>query len=477
MGDCSVTFAHTADDAYDIASHGNHRGNDAAGICRLNPDGTITVIRWIGRVDSFGRYNLRGLLGTDGQEKDGPYAAHTRYRTHGSRDAEQILRASHPMPIGGETVYKGGHAITRGAEAVLVLNGTIPDRYLYPMRNFVIEKGRTLETDGDTEIFLHYLDLKGIDSAIREIPGSYSAIFMHGPSKTTHVFRDRHGTRPLTIGKKDGRHVAASESFSIENADGVVVEELDPGSMAIIHNGDYELKRVLYPDVRFCHFEPVYLQKPRSRFARKFVGEQRERAGKILHDQHRANLIKEGFFRHGTVLTYIPTCPYDAAVGFGKASGLDVSAIFYKVRDERAFLQLDRASRESSIRSNLYIDEAYNVGDANVILIDDSLIRGVNSRVAVEMLKKAGANKVALLLTEPMVGGCEREIQLGCERGVAMPPNDEFATVEFGRNPEKIGKGIGVDYLGFMEINGLTRALDIPADKLCMECIGGPRFD
>ena len=341
-----------------------------------------------------------------------------------------------------------------------------------------MEAGRTLETDGDTEPLMHYTDMYGAEEVIKKLSGTYSAIFLDAGKKTACVFRDRHGTRPLTIGKKDGRYIAASESESLRKSDAKIIEELSPGSVAVMTDDGMEIKKLVEPDIKLCHFEHIYLLDPEAVFGRKLSSSVREKGGRILYRSHSGALRDLGFFEDGTLLTFIPTCPYDAAQGFSKESGIPVSQLFYKMRDERAFIQLDPALREQSIRTNLYFNSKYDIRGRKVIVIDDSLIRGTNSRVAVKILKDKGASDVALLVEEPMVGGTLSDgRKLGCRRGVAMPSDDAFAASIHGRDPYKIGKSIGVDYMGFMDVNGLVEAEEIPADKLCMECIGGPLFD
>ena len=106
--------------------------------------------------------------------------------------------------------------------------------------------------------------------------------------------------------------------------------------------------------------------------------------------------------------------------------------------------------------------------------VEDSVVRGTNSSFTVELAKEAGFEMNALMVYTPMVGGRELGVDLGCIHGVDMPPEDNFITSRVGRDPKAIANELGIDYVGFLSVQGLVNVFErfgINGDELCLECI------
>ena len=121
---CGIALAHSLEDAYELAKHQNHRGQDTAGIGYMNHQNGIYTVRWIGKVSSFDITDLKGLFGQFSEGDDsGMFVSHVKYTTVGSKDPRAILDASHPHHVGNVQNYdRGSHLITKVPKKVLAHN-------------------------------------------------------------------------------------------------------------------------------------------------------------------------------------------------------------------------------------------------------------------------------------------------------------------------------------------------------------------
>src|SRR3989338_806592 len=408
---CAVVVAHSLDDTYDALDAMNHRGQDAVGFARLNQSGNIKVVRRPGRVRETSKNALRALYGVAGHEEDGLYVGHVKYLTSGSKtDGESVLKATHPFSIGGTTytqkvefdgINVTSHTITSGAEAALIHNGNLNQQALGIVRSRI--DTTALQTDCDTEAMLHFLYNHVPEEMLREIDSTYSAIYLH--DITAYVMRDRSGRRPLWLGRRHGRYVAASESTGISAMGGTLVEEITPGTLVEIGlDGSMKRKSVTPPNIRRCPFEIWYLQDRESIYEGVHVGTGREELGALAWEKHKDDLNSAGF-GSDSVLTFLPDCPYHTAVGFGKASELDLHRIFYKIDNIRAFIQVSQADQVRAIKSVLFMEPDYKdtIRGKDIIMIDDTQIRATNGPRAMQILKDHGARKVAMILPSTVI--------------------------------------------------------------------------
>ena len=181
------------------------------------------------------------------------------------------------------------------------------------------------------------------------------------------------------------------------------------------------------------------------------------------------------------LVTYLPRCPEVAARAYAKQAELPFEPVFYKMRGERSFQGSTAGERKDSIDQNLHLlpGMAQKLKGKTVILIDDSIIRGNNSKRACDLLyEEAGVEQAYLVSYTPPIGIIGDDgMPRGCTFGVDMPPDpppgDEF--IARGRTAEAIGEAMGMPVI-YLSQQGMLEAFahaGLPERDLCTYCIGG----
>ena len=460
---CGFCVAHTLHDVYSFIKSLQHRGREAAGIACIG-DKSIDVIKWAGSVS---RFDINDLYKIFPSENYHTYLAHVRYATRGRKD--KILQDAHPHVLGGKIIDKGDHVIIMDCEAVIVHNGQIEEKNIIG-----VDKAK-LKTDCDTEALLHLYMQKGENGILRDIPGSYSLAIASRWRKEVIVLRDKTGIKPASLGWKDGKYIVASEDIAFKENGGMFVEDLEPGCVYYLSSeGAYRKDRIIDKKVKHCFFEYNYISDVDSVIDGVSVRRLREVLGE--------ELAKE-FNIKGDVVTFLPRCPELAARRYAEKLGIEFVQIFYKPRNERSFLGSTSDERRASISNNLHILPKINGENAKeylknktIIIIDDSTIRGNNSKKAIELLKGFGVNKIYLLNYTPKIGGIGSDgVGRGCLYGVDMPPDDDF--VVRNRTDQEINEKIGVE-THFLSVESMLKGFEragMSKEDLCLFCIGGEK--
>jgi amidophosphoribosyltransferase len=195
-------------------------------------------------------------------------------------------------------------------------------------------------------------------------------------------------------------------------------------------------------------------------------------------------LAKEFDFEDTDIVTFLPRCPEVAARAYARAVDKEskFTSVFYKLRGERSFQGTTKNDRTSSIKTNLHLLPEFkdSLKGKNVVLIDDSTVRGNNSKRAKELLLSAGVKKIYLLNYTPKIGVIGKDgVKRGCLFGVDMPPEDDFVvrTADGKRNRTdlEISKELGMEVC-FLSPEGMLKAFEragIDRKHLCTYCIGG----
>ncbi|MFQ5648243.1 MAG: hypothetical protein ACE5FW_03315, partial [Candidatus Aenigmatarchaeota archaeon] len=453
-----IAVARTLHDVYKMLKAQQNRGQEAAGISVLKEDGTLDVIKWMGLVDDFALDYLYDILG-DGVLFEG----HIRYSTSGSKSS---LRNAHPHYLGGRETEHSDHLIARGVDASIVHNGTLA---CCPGAETV---------DCDSMFLLETFMEIGGEGVLQEIPGAYSAAILTPEGAT--VLRDRYGIRPLSIGKKDGRYVAASEDCAIREIGGSVHRTFFPGEMGKMTRTDFQTERIVPSNDKMCFFELNYLMNDESHFIERSVRDGRYILGGVLCDEFfQATGIDPNEI---DVIAYLPKCPEPAALGFAdrirkyRSKPLKVHPkdnIYYKKKKRRAFMGQSQKQRKKSIQHNLYLRDNVDLDDLVILIIDDSIVRGNNSKRAVRMVNDAGAKKVYFAAYTPPIGPIKNGIGRGCLFGVDMPPSDDFATRKY-KTIGGVAEYIRAEKVYYLSKEGMFKAIRIPMNRTCHYCIGGP---
>jgi amidophosphoribosyltransferase len=266
------------------------------------------------------------------------------------------------------------------------------------------------------------------------------------------AFRDPYGIRPVVIGKRETEqgveYMVASESVAVDTLDFELVRDVAPGECVFIDKSGnfYSQQCAENPSLTPCIFEYVYFARPDSMMDGISVHKSRMRMGTML-----AEKIQREFPEHDIdVVIPIPDTSRSAALQLSYDLDVVYREGFIKNRYiGRTFIMPGQTMRKKSVRQKLNAIDLEFKGK-NVLLVDDSIVRGTTSQQIVQMARDAGANKVYLASAAPPV-------RYPNVYGIDMPSADEF--VAHNRSIEQIAEELGVDKLFYQELSDLVAAI------------------
>jgi amidophosphoribosyltransferase len=419
-----------------------HRGQDAAGIATLEGH-RIHLYKGNGLVkDVFPRSELEKLRGMAG-------IGHVRYPTAGSDNHDE----SQPFYVNSPYGIVLGH------------NGNLINAAALKKELFDSDR-RHLNTDSDSEallnVFAHELHrigpagmqpedvFKAVDSLHQRCKGAYSVIALI-TGKGVLGFRDPHGIRPAVLGYRDtdkGREYAiASESVALDVLDFTLMRDLKPGEAIFItldgqlHTHESPLAQPACP----CIFEYVYFARPDSMLDDISVYKARLRMGEALARK----ILKEWPDHDIDVVIPVPDTSRTAALPLAYDLNVKYREGFIKNRYiGRTFIMPGQEQRKRSVRQKLNaIDLEFR--DKNVLIVDDSIVRGTTSRQIIQMARDAGARKVYFASASPPV-------RYPNIYGIDMPATSEL--IASGRDEKEIEKELGADRLIYQGLDDLIDA-------------------
>ncbi len=421
-----------------------HRGQDAAGMAVVDKEGLLSIHKNNGLVrDVFDENQIHRLMGNLG-------LGHVRYPTAGTMKNSEAQPFYVNSPFGIVLVHNGNLVNTSDLREELSKDDK-----------------RHINTQSDTEVLINIfasaiernlvdkLDDECIVKAVEEVharvKGAYSVIsIILGYGMV--AFRDPFGIRPLVFGSKDDEtHMIASESVSLDCLGYSVKRDIKPGETIII-NEEGELNNYDYNgNVNHtpCIFEYVYLARPDSTIEDINVYESRLAMGRYLAQKIKSELSEEERNEIDVVIP-IPDTSKTSSVPISVELGIELKEGFVKNRYiGRTFIMPGQKIRKKSVRQKLNTIEIefYN---KNVLLIDDSIVRGNTSKQIIEMARKAGAKKVYFASAAP-------PIKYPNVYGIDMPFVEEL--VAHDRSVDEIGKEIGSDKLIYQNLEDLISAV------------------
>ena len=454
-------------DIYDALLLLQHRGQDATGIATAEANGVMHNAKAQGMVrEAFRTRDMRALLGNVG-------LGHVRYATKGTASNEEEMQPFYVnAPYGIILIHNGNLTNTRELTADMAKR----DR-------------RHLNSSSDTELLLNVLagELQNTTSTVdldpervfeavarthERIEGAYAVIAVIAGYGLL-AFRDPFGIRPLILGRRpstvpgaEGRDewVVASESLVLENGDYEVVREVEPGeAIFITTEGELYSKQCSEAaQLAPCAFEYVYLARPDSVMNGISVYESRLRMGDRLAD----TIAKHVPMDKIDVVMPIPDSSRPAAMEVARKLGIEYREGFYKNRYVgRTFIMPGQAVRKKSVRQKLNAMSTEFQGK-NVLLIDDSIVRGTTSKEIIQMARDAGATSVTFASAAPPV----RHPHV---YGINMPSRQEL--IAHGRTIPEIAEVLGCDHLVYQEVEDLKAAITEGSaiTDLDMSCFDG----
>ena len=417
-----------------------HRGTESAGIA--TSDGSrILVYKDMGLVSQvFTESDLATLPGDLA-------IGHCRYSTTGSStwvNAQPTLR---PTKYGTLALAHNGNLTNTGDLAELV-------QKLEP------SNGRERGATTDTEIMTALISLqneKNVEasamSVLPQLEGAFSLVFMD--EHTLSAARDRHGVRPLVLGKLENGWVVASESAALDIVGAAFVREIEPGEFVAIDATGVRSERWAPAEPKGCLFEYVYLARPDTTIAGQGIHATRVRIGE--------RLAKEAPVEADLVIP-VPESGTPAAIGYAKGSGIPFGMGLVKNSYVgRTFIQPSQTIRQLGIRLKLNPLREIIEGK-RIVVVDDSIVRGNTQRAIVRMLREAGAREIHVRISSPPV-------KWPCFYGIDFATRAEL--VASGLEVEEIRRSIGADSLGYVSLEGLIESTQVEENKLCGACFTG----
>jgi amidophosphoribosyltransferase len=297
----------------------------------------------------------------------------------------------------------------------------------------------------------------GVEAAAAAIlplaKGAYSLVFMD--EQTLYAARDPHGFRPLVLGRLKGGWVVASETAALDIVGATFVREIAPGELVCINGRGVRSRTFAPPEPSGCLFEYVYLARPDTTISGRGVHATRVAVGRRLAAEHPAD---------ADLVIPVPESGTPAAIGFAEASGIPFGQGLVKnPYVGRTFIQPSQTIRERGIKLKLNpLRDA--IAGRRLVVVDDSIVRGTTQRALVAMLREAGAAQVHVRVASPPV-------TWPCFYGIDFATRAELIAGHL--SPEQICASIGADSLGYVSLEGLTEASELPASRLCRACFDG----
>ena len=427
---------------YDALTGLQHRGQDAAGMMTCH-EGEVLMRKNTGMVrDVFQQKHMVALKGNIG-------LGHVRYPTAGSDSSFEAQPFFVNSPYGIGLAHNGN--LTNSSELADVL---------------IREERRHLNTSSDSEVLLNVFAselsrvgrpratasdiFNAVGSVYRRCRGGFAVVAMivgHG----LLGFRDPHGIRPLVLGRRDGAHgpefMLASESVALDLLGYELVRDVAAGEAVFIDERGRLYAHQCVPSAKHtpCIFEYVYFARPDSIIDNISVHKARLRMGDLLGEK-----LRRVHPNHDIdVVIPIPDTSRTSAMQLAQLLGIKYREGFVKNRYiGRTFIMPGQEQRAKSVRSKLNVIDLEFRGK-NVLLIDDSIVRGTTSAQIIELAREAGARKVYFASAAPPV-------RYPNVYGIDMPAASEL--VASGHTEEEVAKMIGADWLLYQDLDDLVHA-------------------
>ncbi len=452
--ECGVMAIYNHPDAARMTYWGlyslQHRGQESAGIA--SADGQqVSDIKGMGLVSEIFTDDV--LLKLPGHMAIG----HTRYSTTGD---SALLNA---QPISVES--------TRGLIAI-AHNGNLIN--LGNSKTLLERDGAIFQTTSDSEIIIqliaHSKETTLVDciaDSLSQVEGAFSIVMM--TRNRIFAARDRHGLRPLSMGRIAGvdgapdTFVFASETCAFDLLHAKYERDVKPGELVMVSE-DGVTSRYFDTTTKqsSCSFEHVYFARPDSRIYGRWVQQSREEMGRTLARESGVP---------ADLIVPVPDSGVTAAIGYASESGIPFNlGLIRNHYVGRTFIQPEQRVRDFGVRMKLNPVRSLLEGK-RVVLIDDSIIRGTTSRKIVRMVRAAGATEVHLRIS------CPPTIA-PCFYGVDTPSTKDL--IAANKTVDEICAFIEADSLAYLSHEGLIHsctmgepATGLTKDSFCTACYTG----
>ncbi len=442
---CGLFGVHGHPDAAKLTYFGlyalQHRGQESAGIT-VCQDMNIVGHKGMGLVsDVFSMRHLDQLPGTSA-------VGHVRYSTTGS----SILTNAQPFFVRHQ---KRSYAVAH--------NGNLVNAHI--LKNELEQSGSIFQTTMDSEVFLHLFvkNLRhGFEGALLEtvkrLKGAYSFVLLTSEGEVIGI-KDPNGFRPLCLGKLNGNYVLASETCALDLVEAEFIRELDPGEIVIISDKGIKSIKTQPEGSRrsFCIFEFIYFARPDSTIFGKNVY--------LTRKAHGRRLAQESPVAADLVMPFPDSGTY-AALGYAEECG--ISFEMGMIRNHyvgRTFIQPTQSMRDFGVRVKLNPVKDLLRGK-DIIIIEDSIIRGTTAKTRVKALRELGVKRVHMRVSGP-------PHRHPCHYGIDFPTEGELIAASM--SVDQLGRHLGLDSLAYLSLPGLLESTGVaaPANHFCKACFDG----
>jgi len=414
-----------------------HRGQESAGIVVSDGERTLEH-KSMGLVpDIFDEQILDRLKGNVA-------LGHVRYSTTGS----SLLVNAQPFRIqyAGKTL-------------AIAHNGNLVNSR--ELRTELEDTGSIFQTSMDTEIVLHLVAKsmkRGFEQAMfqtmKQVRGAYSMVIM--TEDTLIAVRDPHGFRPLCLGRLHSGYVVTSETCALDLVQAEYVRDVEPGEILIINrNGLRSIRLETTCRKAQCIFELIYFSRPDSNVFGQNVYLFRKKQGELLSRE---------FPVDADLVMPFPDSGNYAAIGYAQSSGLPLEmGVIRNHYVGRTFIQPSQTMRDFGVKVKLNpVKELLR--NRRVLIIEDSIIRGTTARTRIKTLRDIGASEIHMLVSCP-------PHRFPCHYGIDFSTRGELIAAQ--KSVEEIRDFIGLDSLGYLDVDNLAKATHIPREDLCLACFDG----
>ncbi len=373
--ECGVFGVYGIPDAASLVYYGlhalQHRGQEGCGIVSCGDDQVLRRVKGEGLVHEIfsDEEQFAGLPGAMA-------IGHVRYSTTGGGSIENVQ----PFLFRHNT-----------GDFALAHNGNLVNSE--QLRHYLEDHGSLFQSSSDSEILAHLIRkdnkerhrprILAIKEALNMIEGAFAFLIM--TKNRLYVCRDKHGLRPLSLGRLGEGYVVSSETCALDAVGATFIRDIEPGEIVTIdHHG---LRSNFYSDFRhhfMCAMEYIYFSRPDSDIEGTNVHSFRKLTGRLLYEESPVE---------ADIVVGVPDSSLSAAMGYAEASGLPYEMGLIKNKYiARTFIQPSQALREKGVRMKLSAVKSIVRGQ-RIVLIDDSVVRGTTSRRIVRMLREAGATE------------------------------------------------------------------------------------
>ena len=415
-----------------------HRGEESCGIVSCEPSAEKVSFyehKGVGLVSQVISESVLRIL------KGSMAIGHNRYSTTGGTG----LQNAQPLSI----LYKNGRI-------ALAHNGNLTNTNA--LRTQLEQSGAVFLTTTDSEVMLHLIARSNgsIEEAILDmmdqVEGAYSLVIM--TEDKLICVRDPHGFRPLSVGILNGAQIVSSETCAFDILGAHFVRDVEPGEIIVFKDGEIQtLKSRKKAPKSLCSFCGIYFAKPDSYLEGRDVYRLRIAMGKKLAEEHPSI--------QADMVIPMPDGGICAALGYSRATGFLYEPIL--IRNHyigRSFIKPSQLERQIAANFKLNLIAGLVKGK-RVVIIDDSIVRGVTSQARVKKFKEAGASWVGMLISCP-------PHKHRCPYGIDFPDREDLIANQL--DLEGIRKTLGLDYLGYLSEAGLIEVL---GDGHCLACFNG----